>query len=429
MTVATESSTGGDAQESGQPLLDVRELRVYYPVKASLIQRLSQREKIFVHAVDGVSFSLKEGEIFGLVGESGCGKTTTGRAVLRLVDPTSGTIRFDGMDITKLKEKTLRPLRTKMQIIFQDPHASLNPAMSIGRAIGHPLMIHGQVWREEDARSRVLEIMREVGLTPEAQLYDKYPSDLSGGQKQRAVIARAIILVPRFVVCDEPVAMLDMSIRAKVLELLLNLKDKFRLTYLFITHDLATAKFLCDRIAIMYLGRIVEMGPAKTIYANPKHPYTKALLQAIPIPDPKRRAPKVLPKGEVPDAAYPPMGCRFHPRCPSVLATCGWEGRDFIDYLEERTTDPDKAKRDTSVLGPLELWKARGLEAEYRSKPDNIALAIEYVHGLLEEAPSPLARAVEDVSHTGDKIKVRFRAPDPLASKEVEGRLVECLLY
>src|SRR5437773_5603902 len=280
--VTTPSPT---VQALDKPLLDVEDLRVYYPVRGPLIQKIFQREKLSVHAVDGISFTLKPGEIFGLVGESGCGKTTTGRAVLRLVDPTSGSIKFEGINITTLKEKVLRPLRTRMQIIYQDPHASLNPAMSIGRAIGHPLKIHGLAWQEEDVKKRVLTAMREVGLTPEEQLYDKYPSDLSGGQKQRAVIARAMILKPKLIVADEPVAMLDMSIRAKVLGLMLDLKKKYNLTYLFITHDLATAKFLCDRIAIMYLGRIVETGPAKLIYNDPKHPYTKALLQAIPIPD------------------------------------------------------------------------------------------------------------------------------------------------
>jgi oligopeptide/dipeptide ABC transporter ATP-binding protein len=384
---------------------------------------------VFVHAVDGVSFSLRPGEIFGLVGESGCGKTTTGRAVLRLVNPTSGKIRFEGTDITKMRESRLRPLRTRMQIIFQDPHASLNPAMSIGQAIGHPLKIHGIVWREEDAKTRVLAIMREVGLTPEDQLYDKFPSDLSGGQKQRAAIARAIILMPKLIVADEPVAMLDMSIRARVLELMLNLKEKFNLTYLFITHDLATAKFLCDRIAIMYLGRIVETGRSKAIYADPKHPYTRALLQAIPVPDPMRRAPKVLPKGEVPDAVHPPMGCRFHPRCPAVLPTCGWEGRDFIDYLEERRTDPETAKKDELVLGPLKLWQAKGVVAERRSEPQKANQIIEHVRSLLEKAPGPLTRAVENVGEIEGKVVVRFRAPDPLAPKDVEGRLVECLLY
>ena len=422
----TPSTTG---QDSDKPLLDVENLRVYYPVRGPLIQKIFQREKLSVHAVDGVSFTLKPGEIFGLVGESGCGKTTTGRAVLRLVDPTSGSIKFEGINITTLKEKVLRPLRTRMQIIFQDPHASLNPAMSIGRAIGHPLKIHGLAWQEEDVRKRVLTAMREVGLTPEEQLYDKYPSDLSGGQKQRAVIARAMILKPKFIVADEPVAMLDMSIRAKVLELMLDLKKKYNLTYLFITHDLATAKFLCDRIAIMYLGRIVESGPAKIIYNDPKHPYTKALLQAIPIPDPRRRARKVLPKGEVPDAVNPPMGCRFHPRCPAVLPTCGWEGKDFLDYLEERRTDLEKGKVDEANLGPLDLWKAKGLVAERQCRPENITIITEYIRSILNEAPSPLSKAVERVKNIENRLVVQFRIPDPLDVKEVEGRLVECLLY
>src|SRR5216117_1462127 len=336
----TLSTTG---QDSDKPLLDVENLRVYYPVRGPLIQKIFQREKLSVHAVDGVSFTLKPGEIFGLVGESGCGKTTTGRAVLRLLDPTSGSIKFEGTNITRLKEERLRHLRTRMQIIFQDPHASLNPAMSIGRAIGHPLKIHGLAWREEDVKKQVLEAMREVGLTPEEQLYDMYPSDVSGGQKQRAVIARAMILKPQLIVADEPVAMLDMSIRSRVLELMLDLKRRHGLTYLFITHDLATAKFICDRIAIMYMGRIVEIGPAREIYADPKHPYTKALLQVIPIPDPDKRKEKVLPRGEVPDAVHPPAGCRFHPRCPAVLATCGWEGRDFVDLLDEHLSDPKRA--------------------------------------------------------------------------------------
>jgi peptide/nickel transport system ATP-binding protein len=422
----THSTTG---QDSDKPLLVVENLRVYYPVRGPLIQKIFQREKLSVHAVDGVSFTLKPGEIFGLVGESGCGKTTTGRAVLRLVDPTSGSIKFEGMNITRLKEERLRPLRTRMQIIFQDPHASLNPAMSIGRAIGHPLKIHGLAWQEEDVKKQVLAAMREVGLTPEEQLYDKYPSDLSGGQKQRAVIARAMILKPKLIVADEPVAMLDMSIRAKVLELMLDLKKKYDLTYLFITHDLATAKFLCDRIAIMYLGRIVETGPAKLIYNDPKHPYTRALLQAIPIPDPRRRARKVLPKGEVPDAVNPPMGCRFHPRCPAVLPTCGWEGKDFLDYLEERRTDLEQGKVDEANLGALDLWKAKGLLAERQCRPENIAVITEYVRSVLNEAPSPLSKAVERVRNVENRLVVQFRNPDPLASKEVEGRLVECLLY
>jgi oligopeptide/dipeptide ABC transporter ATP-binding protein len=410
-------------------LLEVKDLQVHFPVKVPLIQRLFQREKLVVHAVDGVSFTLKPGEVFGLVGESGCGKTTTGRAILRLVEPTSGTVKFEGSDITKMKEGKLRPLRTRMQIIFQDPHASLNPAMSIGRAIGHPLKIHQYAWFEEDIRKQVLPVMREVGLTPEEQLYDKFPADLSGGQKQRVVIARAMILRPRLIVADEPVAMLDMSIRAKVLELMLDLKKKYNLTYLFITHDLATAKFLCDRIAIMYLGRIVETGPAKEIYADPKHPYTQALLRAVPIPDPRRRAPKVLPKGEVPDAVYPPLGCRFHPRCPAVLPTCGWEGRDFVDFLEERRADPEKARLDEITLGSIQLWKTKGLVAERPVEPENVGILTEYIRSILKDAPAPMVQALEEIKPVEDNLVVQFRPPDFLGPKAVENRLVECLLY
>ena len=416
-------------QDSGKPLLEVENLRVYFPVKGPLIQRLVQREKMFVHAVDGVSFILKPGEIFGLVGESGCGKTTTGRAVLRLVDPTSGTIKFEGANITRLKEVRLRPLRTRMQIIFQDPHASLNPAMSIGRAIGHPLKIHGLAWREEDVKKQVLEVMREVGLTPEEQLFDKYPSDLSGGQKQRAVIARAMILRPRLIVADEPVAMLDMSIRAKVLELMLDLKKKFKLTYLFITHDLATAKFLCDRIAIMYLGRIVETGPAKDIYADPKHPYTKALLRAIPIPDPRRRAPKVLPKGEVPDAVYPPMGCRFHPRCPAVLNTCGWEGRDFVELLDEHLPGIVKSVEDLELLGTIEDWWVKGLVAGRKVGAEDPQRLVDRVKALLARAMPPMQQAVESVGVKGDSVIVQFKEPEQLRQTTIANRIVECLLY
>jgi oligopeptide/dipeptide ABC transporter ATP-binding protein len=275
----------------------------------------------------------------------------------------------------------------------------------------------------------VLERMREVGLTPEEQLYDKYPGDLSGGQKQRAVIARALILEPNLLVVDEGVAMLDMSIRAKVLELMLDLKRRHGLTYLFITHDLATAKFICDRIAIMYLGRIVEIGPAKEIYADPKHPYTRALLQVIPIPDPDKRTKKVLPRGEVPDAVHPPAGCRFHPRCTAVLPSCGWEGRDFVDFLDEQLSDSNRVGDDELILGPIEKWRTKGLVASLESKPVNIQIAVERVKAVLAKAPAPLTQAVESVSAENGTVVLRFRPPNLLLQTSIQDRLVECLLY
>src|SRR3989442_191479 len=325
-----------------------------------------------------------------------------------------------------------------MQIIFQDPHASLNPAMAIGRAIGHPLWIHGSefgiqnlsstVFRER-VQQRVLSTMREVGLTPEEQLYDKFPGDLSGGQKQRAVIARALILEPDLLVVDEGVSMLDMSIRAKVLELMLDLKRQHGLTYLFITHDLATAKFICDRLAIMYLGRIVEIGPARDIYADTKHPYTKALLQVVPIPDPDKRKEKVLPRGEVPDAVHPPAGCRFHPRCPAVLASCGWEGRDFVDFLDEHLSDPKRAGNDESILGPVENWRAEGLVASLEAKPLKVEKTVERVKDVLAEAPIAMTQAIESLSAQKRTVTLRFRLPEQLLPTRVQERVVECLLY
>jgi peptide/nickel transport system ATP-binding protein len=430
--------TPATQREAPDELLRLDNLKVYFPVKMPFIQRLLLREDTVVHAVDGVSFGIRPGEIMGLVGESGCGKTTVGRASVRLIKPTSGRIFFAGQDITKISGENLRVLRRRIQIVFQDPHASLNPAMTIGRGIGHPLWIHRSAYGPQKsgseafgewARQTVLDRMREVGLTPEEQLYDKLPGDLSGGQKQRAVIARALILEPNLLVVDEGVSMLDMSIRAKVLELMLDLKRRHRLTYLFITHDLATAKFICDRIAIMYLGRVVEIGPAKEIYEDPKHPYTKALLQVIPIPDPDKRAKKVLPRGEVPDAVHPPTGCRFHPRCPAVLPSCGWEGRDFVDLLDEHLSDPKRTGDDELTLGPIERWRTNGLVASFEAKPLDVEKAVERVKAVLTEAPVAMAHAIESVWAQNRTVMLRFRSPEPLLQTSVKDRVVECLLY
>lgn len=410
-------------------LVRVEDVHVHFPVKVPFIQRLISRDESVVHAVDGVSFDLRTGEILGLVGESGCGKTTVGRAILRLVSLTSGRIIFEGRDITHTPDSDLRPMRRRMQIIFQDPSASLNPAMTIGQAIGHPLRIHDLVTSKEEARKTVLNIMGEVGLTPETQLYDKYPADLSGGQKQRAVIARALILGPRLLVVDEGVAMLDMSIRAKVIQLMLDLKRALGLTYLFITHDLATAKLICDRIAIMYLGRIVEIGPADAIYRDPKHPYTQALLQVIPVPDPDKRRKKILPRGEVPDAVNLPAGCRYHPRCTAVLPSCGWEGRDFIDLLDEHLSGTTRAVEDAEVLGSIEDWWAKGFVAGRKIGTEDPQRLVEKVKSVLAKATTPMQQAVQSVAVEGESVVVQFRAPEQLKQTVVTDRTVECLLY
>ncbi len=343
-------------QSDTSALVSIRGLKTYYPIRGSFGQRLLGREAGYVKAVDDVSLDLYRGEVLGLVGESGSGKTTLGRTLLGLVQATEGSIVFDGEEITGMSERDLRTLRRSMQIVFQDPHASLNPAMTIEQSVGHPLTIH-KVAKGREYEQRVAEALETVGLAPAEQFMSKYPSDLSGGQKQRAVIARAIILNPLLLVADEPVSMLDMSVRAKILELMLTLKRDFGFTYLYITHDLATAKFFCDRIAILYLGRIVEIGPSEAIYADPKHPYTQALLRAIPEPDPSRTVPRDLPRGEVPDAASPPLGCSFHPRCPKAFEVCGWESRDLRDRIEEHWVrmPEDEYVAERAALGDIDV--------------------------------------------------------------------------
>jgi peptide/nickel transport system ATP-binding protein len=302
-------------------LLEVSELTKHFPVQKSFLEKLLAREMSYVHAVDGVSFGIDRGEILGLVGESGSGKTTTGRLILGLEKPTSGSIFYDGIDLVTLEGEALRRFRRRIQVVFQDPYASLNPRMRIGDAVAHPARIHGLAGGDA-AKKLVFDVFEKVGLSPASTFYVKYPHQLSGGQRQRVAIARALILNPEFIVADEPIAMVDVSVRALILELLLKLKEEYNLTYLFITHDLATAKYVCDAIAIMYLGQIVEAGESKEIFRNPLHPYTIALMSAIPVPDPKARREKIIPRGEIPSAVNPPAGCRFHPRCPFVMEIC-----------------------------------------------------------------------------------------------------------
>jgi peptide/nickel transport system ATP-binding protein len=305
-----------------EELIRVTNLIKNFPVQKSVLDMLfSGKKQQYVHAVDDVSFSIGKGEVLGLAGESGSGKSTTGRLLLRLLEATSGSIFYDGRDISTIGKEELRRLRMKMQVVFQDPDSSLSPRMTVGQAISDPLRIQGLASGAE-AKRRAIQIMEQVGLTPAEFLYRKYPHQLSGGQTQRVVLARALVTNPEFVVADEPIAMADVSVRALILELMKQLKREFNLTYLFITHDLATAKYLCDRIAIMYLGRIVEIGTKDQVFRTPHHPYTKALLQAVPVPDPKERRKDALPRGEIPSAVNPPPGCHFHPRCPFAIDPC-----------------------------------------------------------------------------------------------------------
>ncbi|MGB3717487.1 MAG: ABC transporter ATP-binding protein [Candidatus Promineifilaceae bacterium] len=311
-------------------ILELRDVKKWFPVDTGFFSGiLSRAEKTYVKAVDGLSFNVKRGEVFGLAGESGSGKTTVGRLAIRLLELTEGQVCFDGVDLATLSSEELRHHRSRMQVIFQDPMASLNPRMTIGDAIAHPLLIHNPEEKERK-KDHVYEVLDSVGLAPPATFYNKYPHQISGGQRQRVVVARALITKPELILADEPIAMADVSVRALLLDLMIQLKEVFNLTYLFITHDLATAKYICDRIGIMYLGKLVEVGPLVDVYSNPVHPYTRALLAAVPVPDPNFRRTEPLPRGEIPSPINPPSGCRFHPRCPIARDICHEESPSML---------------------------------------------------------------------------------------------------
>jgi oligopeptide transport system ATP-binding protein len=318
-TTPTTETRSQDQARNGNLLLEVKNLKMHFPVTSGIV---FQRAVAHIKAVDDISFQVHQGETLGLVGESGCGKTTTGRCILQLYKPTAGQILFEGQELTKLTNRQMRMMRRQMQVVFQDPFSSLNPRMTAGNIIGEPLIVHGLVKSKAEYKDRVAELLQNVGLNP--YMADRFPHEFSGGQRQRIGVARALSVDPKFIVCDEPVSALDVSIQAQVINLLEDLQEQFNLTYLFIAHDLSVVRHISDRVAVMYLGRLVEIADRNDIYRNPLHPYTKALLSAVPIPDPiiDAQRERILLSGEVPSPLNPPSGCVFHPRCPIAIDDC-----------------------------------------------------------------------------------------------------------
>jgi len=314
--------------DSGKNLLDVKALKMHFPLTQGII---FQRQVGAVRAVDGIDFFVEKGETLGLVGESGCGKSTTGRAILQLYKPTAGAVLFDGVELTKLGGEAMRKMRRRMQMIFQDPYASLNPRMTVGSIIGEPLEVHNLA-RGKEKTERVQELLRVVGLNP--YFTNRYPHEFSGGQRQRIGIARALAVEPEFIVCDEPISALDVSIQAQVINLLEELQDRFKLTYLFIAHDLSVVRHISDRVAVMYLGKIVELADRVDLYERPLHPYSQALLSAVPIPDPavESKRKRIILTGDVPSPVNPPSGCRFHTRCWKAQQICSEVDPEFIEH-------------------------------------------------------------------------------------------------
>ena len=367
----------GSAPQDSDVLVRVDDVRKYFPIRTGLLRREVGR----VHAVDGVSVEIRKGETLGIVGETGCGKSTLARCIARLYDLTAGTVVFDGRDISRLSRRRMRPLRKGIQMIFQDPIGSLNPRRRVGSIIGDPFAIHG-ISRGEDRKHQVQELMRVVGLNPEH--YNRFPAEFSGGQRQRIGVARALALRPKLIIADEPVSALDVSIQAQILNLLTDLQDEFGLTYIFIAHDLSVVRHVSDRIAVMYLGKIVEVASVSELYARPRHPYTNALLSAVPVPDPDQadQRERIILVGDVPSPINPPSGCRFHPRCPKAQNLC-----TEVDPPLEVKKD-DRAEHVAACHFPVEVGEKLSRARAGIAQPERQA-AVEVSHEAVEGAIGP----------------------------------------
>ena len=327
------------------PLIEVRNLKKYFPVKKGVFSRVVAQ----VRAVDDISFALAPGETLGLVGESGCGKTTAGRSLLRLIEPTSGEVLYNGANLLSLSPEELRRHRRDLQIIFQDPYSSLNPRMTVGAIVSEGLTVHG-IGEKAERIERVKQTLHQVGLDP--AYVNRYPHEFSGGQRQRIGLARALVLNPKFIVCDEPVSALDVSVQSQVVNLLVDLKDKYGIAYLFISHDLSVVQYISDRVAVMYLGEIVETAKSAELYQKPLHPYTQALLSAVPVPDPDRKRTRIILQGDVPSPLNPPAGCRFHPRCPvAIQGLCDKVAPRLLDYAGHQAACHVVEKELTGATG------------------------------------------------------------------------------
>ncbi len=428
-TATAAGSAGAGSTGAETPIISLTDLSVHFALRGSGVGRLLGRSSGAVKALDGVSLDVAPGEVVGLVGESGSGKSTLGRAVLGLATVSGGSVRYRGREIGGLPEKKMRPLRAKLQMVFQDPAAALNPTMTVGQAVADALRVQGTAAAQRPAA--VARALERVGLSPVERFTGKYPSELSGGQKQRAVIARAIALDPDLLVADEPISMLDMSVRSKILTLLQELRADLGLSFIYITHDLASARFFCDRVAIMYLGRIVEIGPTADIFAHPRHPYTKALLKAVPDVTHRRGDLAELPRGEVPDAARPPAGCPFHPRCPAAFDRCGWEVRDLRVVLEERWTSVELAEyqRESALVPGLESLPAHRDAVIKSPRPAELVELLERIR--TERPHEPFFTGLESMTATGDGVRLTFRAaqrPELLPIVDAPSS-VACYLY